>query len=132
MPKSPKPITLEAAIHAVGAYLERIYGVTNAAAGGVVLKDGTWIEFRQLKNKSGQIWLDRLFGRISPKQITDYATPITRDVIVLRMYEGDPYPVTRETSPGIFATDTPLPTVILALVPQEEEVQAREVIIPGP
>lgn len=132
MPRSPKPMTLEQAISATGVYLEKVYGITDAIAGGVVLKDGTWIEFRNLTDKAGTLWVEHLLGRFSERAITDYSAPITRDVVILSLYNGNPYPVTRETTPGVFTIETPLPLVTLALVPQEDGVEARDVINPWP
>jgi hypothetical protein len=128
----PRRMTLEQAIRATGEFLEREFGITDAKAGAVVLRDGTWIEFRDLKTKTGELWQERLLGRLSPDKITDYAAPITTQVVIVNFYDGDPYPTTIEISPGVIQTDTPSPAVTLALVPLTDEVQARVYFAPGP
>jgi hypothetical protein len=128
----PRRMTFEQAIRAAGEYLEREFGITEMAAQGLALKDGSWIEFRDLKTKTGELWQERLMGRFSADQITDYSTPITTKVVIVSFYAGDPYPEEIEISPGVTQTQTPLPIVTLALVPLPDEVQARSYLAPGP
>ena len=68
----------------------------------------------------------RLLGRVWRKPVTDYQEAITRHVVIVSFFDGDPYPQTIETPPGIWQTKTLRPCATIALVPLPNGVEARE------
>jgi hypothetical protein len=116
--KEPLPLTIDSAMRAMAAQIKLTMDVTIRGGQAFHREGATWIEFHDVAlADTGEIWEERLFGKLWGQELTGGDALITDKALVVSLFSREPQ--TEKTEFGTMREE-PMPSFRFLLVPTTE------------
>lgn len=110
-------ITIQGAISAMVDFLKTFERVAPSRVKAGISNGATWLEFVEIRELgTDEHWDESAFCKLWDRPIQSPDQPITYQVLIVELFDGDPSPQDTQLG-GITAVTRPLPFALLALVP---------------